>query len=91
MAAGGSPSTEPKFPWPSTSRLAHRPRLGHVHERRVNHRFAVRMIITAGVAADFRALAMLPSREQREIVHRVKNAALRGLQGRRARPAARGK
>ena len=58
----------------------HRPRLSHVHEGRVDHCFAVRMIITAGVAADFCALAMLPSREQRQIVHRVKNSSLRRLE-----------
>src|SRR6266487_6799444 len=39
----------------------------------------MRMIITAGVAADFRALPMLPSREQRQIVHRVKDSSLRWL------------
>ena len=61
-------------------RLAHRPRLRHVHKRGVNHRFAVRMIITAGVAADFCALAVLPPREKRQVVHRVKNSSLRRLE-----------
>ena len=61
-------------------RLAHRPRLRHVHERRINHRFAVRMIITARVTANLRAFAMLPVREERQIVHRVEDAALRRLQ-----------
>ena len=61
-------------------RFAHRPRLRHVDERRVNHRFAVRVIVTARVAANLRALAMLSSGKERKIVHRVKNAALRGLQ-----------
>ena len=61
-------------------RLAHRPRLRHVHERRVNHRFAVRVIVTARVTANLRALTMLPVREEREIVHRVEDAALRRLQ-----------
>ena len=41
-------------------RFAHRPRLRHVDERRINHRFAVRVIVTARVAANFCALAMLP-------------------------------
>ena len=45
-------------------RFAHRPRLRHVDERRINHRFAVRMVITAGVAANLGALAMLASRER---------------------------
>ena len=61
-------------------RFAHRPRLGHVHERRINHRFAVRVIVTARVAANLRAFTMLPVREEREIVHRVEDAALRRLQ-----------
>jgi hypothetical protein len=70
--------------------LAHRPRLRHVDERRINHRFAVRMVIAAGVAADFRALVRLASGEQRQLVHRVKDAALRRFQavahiGQRAR------
>ena len=59
--------------------LAHRPRLRHVDERRVNHRFAVRVIVTARVAADFGAFAVLPVREKREVMHRVKDAALRRL------------
>ena len=57
-------------------RLAHRPRLRHVHERGINHRFAVRVIVTARVAANLRAFAVLPIREKREIVHRIKDAAL---------------
>ena len=41
-------------------RLAHRPRLRHVHQRRVDHRLAVRVIVTAGIAANLRALPVLP-------------------------------
>ena len=48
---------------PIDERLAHRPRLRHVHERRVNHRVAVRVIVTARVAEDLRALTMLPVRQ----------------------------
>src|SRR4029077_8891572 len=59
---------------------AHRPWLGHVHERWVNHRFPVRVIVTAGVAADLRAFTMLPPREKRQIVHRVENSPLRWLE-----------
>ncbi len=59
--------------------FAHRPRLRHVHERRVNHRFSVRVIISAGVAANLCALAVLPPWEKRQIVHRVKNSSLRWL------------
>ena len=47
--------------------LAHRPRLGHVDEGRVNHRFAVRVVIAGGVAADLRALDMLAPWEQRQV------------------------
>ncbi len=60
--------------------FAHRPGLGHVDERRVNDRFTVRMVVTAGVTANLRAFTMLPVREQGEIVHRVENAALRRFQ-----------
>ena len=60
--------------------LAHRPRLRHVHERRVNHRLAVRVIVTARVAANFGAFPMLPVGEERQVVHRIKDAALRRLQ-----------
>ena len=60
--------------------FAHRPWLRHVHERRINYRFAVRMIITARIAAYFRALAVLSSWKERQIVHRIENAALRWLQ-----------
>ncbi len=57
-------------------RLAHRPRLRHVDERRIDHRFAVRVIVTARVAANLRALSVLPVGEEREVVHRIENAAL---------------
>ncbi len=61
-------------------RFAHRPALGHVDEGGVNHRFTVRVIVTARVAANLRAFPMLPVGEEREIVHRIKDAALRRLQ-----------
>ena len=60
--------------------FAHRPRLRHVDQRRINHRLAVRMVIAAGVAADLGALAVLAVRKQREVVHRVQDAALRRLE-----------
>ena len=60
--------------------FAHRPRLRHVDERRINHRFAVRVIVTAGVAADLCAFTMLPSGKERQVVHRVENSALRWLE-----------
>jgi len=46
-------------------RFAHCPRLRHVDKRRVNHRFTMRVIITAGIAADLCAFTMLPPREKR--------------------------
>ena len=42
--------------------LSHGPRLRHVYQRGIDDRFAVRMIITAGVPADFGAFAVLPIR-----------------------------
>ena len=60
--------------------LAHRPRLRHVHKRRINHRLAVRMVVAGSVAADFRALDVLAPRKQRQVLHRVKDAPLRGLE-----------
>src|SRR5205814_2005869 len=61
-------------------RLAHRPSLRHVDEGGVDHCFAVGVIVTARVAANFRAFPMLPAREERQIVHRVENSALRWFQ-----------
>ena len=70
--------------------LAHGPPLRHVYQRGINHRFPMRMVVAAGVTADFRALTMLPVGKERQIVHRVKDAALGGFQtvahvGQRAR------
>ena len=71
--------------------FAHRPRLRHVDERRIDYRFAVRVIITAGVAADLRALAMLSPRKERQdrASRREFCAAMASV--RRARPATRAK
>ena len=70
--------------------LAHGPRLRHVHQRRVNDRFAVGMVVAPGVAEDLGALHVLAGRIEPQLVHRVEDAALRGLQavahiGQRAR------
>src|SRR5260370_5924036 len=56
--------------------LAHRPRLRHVDEGGVDHRFAVRVIVTARVTATFPPLPMLSPRKDGQIVHRVENSAL---------------
>ncbi len=55
----------PKIALSIDKRFAHRPRLRHMDEGGVDYCFAVRMIITAGVAADFRTLAMLSIWKQR--------------------------
>ena len=71
--------------------FAHRPRLGHVHERRINHGFAVRVIVTARVTADLRALRVLaPGKERRDRASRRGCGAAKAS-ARRARPATRGK
>ena len=59
--------------------LTHCPRLRHVHKRRIDHRFAVWMVVAGSVTADLRTFVRLASREQRQFVHRVKDAALRRL------------
>src|SRR5207253_1810653 len=66
-----------KIALPIDQPLAHRPGLRHVDESGVNHCFAVRMIITARVAADFCAFAMLSPRKEREIMHGKENPTLR--------------
>ena len=71
--------------------FAHRPRLGHVDERRINHRFAVRMIVTAGVTANLRALTMLPVRERARDRASRRGCGAAKASARRAHPAARGK
>ena len=60
--------------------LAHRPVLRHVHEGGVDHHLAVRMVVAARVAADLGALDVLPPREQPQIMHRIEDAALGGLE-----------
>src|SRR6266496_6375347 len=55
----------PKVALSIDKRFAHRPQLRHMDEGGVDYCFAMRMIITAGVAADFRALAMLSIWKQR--------------------------
>ncbi len=60
--------------------FAHDPGLGHVDERRVDHGLAVGMVIARGVAADLGAFAVLPAGEKRQVVHRVEDAPLGGLE-----------
>src|SRR5207244_1438588 len=69
-----------KIALPVDQPLAHRPRLRHMHERGVDHGFTVRVIVTAGVAADLCAFTVLPSWEKRQVVHRKQNSPLRWLE-----------
>ena len=70
--------------------LAHRPGLGHVHERGVDGLVAVGMKILHRLADDACALRGRSARHEAQLVHGVENAALGGLQtvahiGQRAR------
>jgi len=79
--------------WPPADRRrwsrsfpAHRRADTHVEDlrepdqRRVDHRLAVRVIVTGRVAGDLGALPVRPPRRQVEVVHRDQHAPLRGLQ-----------
>ena len=80
MAAGGSPSTEPKLPWPSTSVIAHVEGLRHAHQGVVDGRVAVRVILAHDLADDLGALARGPVGREAHLVHAEENAAMHGLQ-----------
>ena len=69
-------------------RHAHGEILRHAHHRVVNRLVAVRMIFTDHVADDARGFDVLLVRRMPLLVHRVENAAMHGLQARRAHPAA---
>jgi hypothetical protein len=60
--------------------FTHSPRLRHVDQRGIDHCFTVRVIVTAGVAADLCAFTVLPSWEKRQVVHRKQNSPLRWLE-----------
>ncbi len=60
--------------------VPHVPFLGHADQRGIDDAFAVRMIVTAGVAGDFRALHAAGAGREVQVVHRDQNAPLRGLQ-----------
>ena len=51
-----------EVPCPSTRRVAHRPSLRHTHKRRIDHLFAVRMVIPGRIAGDFSAFTVLAAR-----------------------------
>ena len=58
MAAGGSPSTLPKLPWPSTKRVAQGEVLGHAHQGIVDGGVAVRVVLLEHLTHDTGALAV---------------------------------
>ena len=80
MAAGGSPSTEPKLPWPSTSGVAHVELLRHADQRVVDRRVAVRVVVAHRLADDLGALAVGAVAGQPHLLHREQDAAMRRLQ-----------
>ena len=80
IAAGGSPSMDPKLPCLSISRQRVFQFWPMIDQGGIDHRLAVRVVVARGVAGDLRALAVLSSRREIEIVHRHENAALRGLE-----------
>ncbi len=65
---------------PVDQRVPHDEVLRHAHERGVDDRFAVRVVVARCVAADLRALLLLRARSEVEVVHRDEHAALRRLQ-----------
>ncbi len=60
--------------------FAHRPRLPHVNEGRVDDGLTVRVVVAAGVAADLGALHVLAAGVEGELLHGEEDAPLRGLQ-----------
>jgi len=56
------------------------PFLGHADQRRIDHAFAVRMIVAAGIAGDLGAFDPTRSRTEVQVVHGHENAPLRRLQ-----------
>ena len=90
MAAGGSPSTEPKLPCPSISGRRMREILRHAHQRVVDRLVAVRVVFTHHVADDARRLhvGLVPARSRSRASNR--GCADAPASARRARRAARG-
>ena len=80
MAAGGSPSTEPKLPWPVDQRIAHGERLRHADQGVVDGGVAVRMVLAHHFADDFGALAGGAVGGQPHLVHANRDAPMHRLQ-----------
>ena len=68
------------MPWPSTSGVAHVEVLRQAHERVVDRRVAVRVIVAHHLADDLRALAIRAVRRQPHRPHAVEHAAVRRLE-----------
>ena len=69
--------------------LAHRPRLRHVDERRVNRLVAVRVVVAHRVADDLRALDVLAIRHARRARSSRRGCGAAKASAHRAHPAAR--
>ena len=65
---------------PIHERVAQGEVLGHAHERRVDNRLAVWVVVARGVAGDLGALAVLGPRTQVQVIHGDQNPALAGLE-----------
>ena len=79
-AAGGSPSTEPKLPCPSSKRQPHREILRHAHQRVVDREIAVRMVFAHRLADDARRFVVGPVGREIVLAHREQNAPMHRLQ-----------
>src|SRR6266849_4338856 len=61
-------------------RIAHVEILREAHERRIDDRFTMRVVVAGSVAADFRAFAVAAVGGQAEIVHGYQDSPLHGLE-----------
>ena len=76
----GQPGDRAEVPLLVDQHVPHVPFLGHADQRGIDHAFAVRMVVAAGVAGDFRALDPAGPRRQVQVVHGDQDSPLRGLQ-----------
>ena len=80
MAAGESPSTEPKLPCPSTSRIAHGEILRHARHGFVDGHVTVRMIFAQHFADDAGGFFVRAAGADAHVVHGIQDAPVDGLQ-----------
>jgi hypothetical protein len=76
---GGQTGDRTEVPLLVDQHVAHVPFLRHADERRIDHAFAVRVVVTAGVAGDLRTLHAGRAGREVQVVHGDENAALRRL------------